>query len=163
MTKRVIRPTQRLNVQQTNSSSGKSDRSSPTVRTRERTPFTRSRSPVVSHSADLNNTSLPYRSLSPSVFSRFRQISAVKGMLPEAFQLQIYCPFIYTGLAMHMDGRKAGESLLLLGSLFYAARKLSDDTWDLSRPDAWILIGALLSPALQYSVLTSPYKNFIFS
>lgn len=156
LTRRVMRPTQRLNVQQTNTSSVKSDRSSPNVRASGRTPFTRSRSPAVYHPVDINNT-LPHRSLSPSVFSRYRQISAVRGMLPEALHFRICIPFTCIALAIHMDARKAGESLLLLGSLFYAAYRLSGDTWDLSRPDDWISIGWLFLDVFVCYMLISSY------
>ena len=92
---------------------------------------------------DINNGSVPYGPSSQSVFARYRQASDSGGLLPATLQLQICFPFTCTRLAFHIDTRKAGESLLLLGSLIYASKNLSDNTQDDTQLEGWISIGSL--------------------
>lgn len=64
-------------------------------------------------------------------------------MLPTPLQFQTCFPFVSTRLAFHVDTRKAGESLLLVGSLIYASGNLSGNTRDYTKPETWISIGPL--------------------
>ena len=134
--RRAIPPKRRPNGQN-NSGSGKDGGSSPGITARG--SFTRSRSPAILPQIDINTNSVPYGPSSPSVFARYRQTGG--GLLPSTLQFQIYFPFTCTGLAFYIDTRKAGESLLLLGSLIYASKNLSDDIQDDTQFEGWISIG----------------------
>jgi hypothetical protein len=133
--KRIVPPKQRPNGQNNNSNSGKSERSSPGITARGRESFTRSQSPVILPPVDVSSVSVPCRQPSPSVFARCRQALHDRGILPATLRFQTFIPLACTGLAFHIDTRKAGESLLLLGSLIYASAKLSQNT------EVWISIG----------------------
>lgn len=139
--KRRIAPLKRQDSLQNNhSSSGISGYSSPSLMPRGPPSFTRSRSPAI---VDNTNGIMP---LSPSsILTRYRHTLNSRGTLPANLQLLICFPFTCTGLLFHVDSRKAGESLLLLGSLIYASQKLSGNIGDPTRPDVWISIGAISS------------------
>lgn len=131
--KRVVPPKQRPNGQNNNSNSGKSERSSPGITARG--SFTRSRSPAILPPVDVSSLSMPCIQPSPSIFARCRQALPIRGILPATLRFQTFIPLACTGLVFHIDTRKAGESLLLLGSLIYASAKLSENS------EVWISIG----------------------
>lgn len=139
--RRAIPPKRRPNGQN-NSSSGKDVGSSPGITARDRGSFTRSRSPAVLPQIDININSVPCGPSSPSVFARYRQTGG--GLLPSTLQFQMCFPFTCNGLAFYIDTRKAGESLLLLGSLIYASKNLSSNIQDDMQFEDWISIGFLI-------------------
>lgn len=138
--KRIVSSKRGPSGQNNNTSSGKSECSSPGIPPHGRESFTRSRSPAILTPVDMYSGSIPFSPHSQSVFARYRGTSG-GGLLPPALQLQICFPFTCIGLRFHIDTRKAGESLLLLGSLIYASKNLSDITQDDPHLEGWISIG----------------------
>jgi hypothetical protein len=158
--KRIVSSKRGPSGQNNNSSSGKSERSSPGIPPRGRESFTRSRSPAILTPIDMHSGSVPFGPPSQSAFARYRGTSG-GGLLPAALQLQFCFPFTCIGLRFHIDTRKAGESLLLLGSLIYASKNLSDITHDDPQLEGWISIGIYVLFRVSDRAYTL-LQNFIF-
>lgn len=130
-----------------NSSSGKSGRSSSGLGTRDRSSFTRSRSPAMPPPIDIHNGSVPYALSSPSFMARYRQVNAAApGILPLALEFKTRVLFSRFEVAFYMDTRKAGESVLLMLCLLYGSQKLSGSFGELMGPDDWISWGSWRHP-----------------
>lgn len=111
--------------------------------------FTRSRSPAITRPSTSKSNSR--RKTSRSIFSRY--IPAFPGpfarsLLPATISLHVHFPLSPWTWRFSVDTRKAGECLLLLGSLVYATQRLSNapkaEFQELLRPepDIWISAGA---------------------
>ncbi|KAJ3828227.1 hypothetical protein F5880DRAFT_1531880 [Lentinula raphanica] len=108
-----------------------------------RAPFTRSRSPVI-----VNSTSIVHRISTPVVASFPRHRSSLAGyiyMFPADFEINISIPLTAYTWNMSIDARRAGETLLLIGSLVYASSRIWEDTnfvsskFDSRQYNLWIL------------------------
>jgi hypothetical protein len=124
------------------SSSNGSSRRRRTIATK-RSTFTRSDSP------DVRPIPQGATLLSPSV--RFRPVPVFRNVLPANLSLQIFIPMTGTAWTTTIDAKKAGECLLLLGSLTYSTAKLLDGP-NRSAATVWLSIG-LFFYALFYARL----------
>ncbi|KAF8920228.1 hypothetical protein CPB85DRAFT_618970 [Mucidula mucida] len=108
-------------------------------------PFTRSRSPIVNRASTHGRANM--RNASPAVFSL--PVSAQQGssttVLPSQLQLHVHFALLPWAWTFCIDSKKAGECLLLLGSLTYASSKLADissqSQLSLAMYNLWIITG----------------------
>lgn len=123
---------------------------------RARAPFTRSRSPAVS----VTSTGIVHRISSPVVSSFPRHRSSLAGFIyvfPADFEINVSIPFTSYSWNMSVDARKAGESLILIGSLVYASSKIWEGTnfhspnFDSQQYNLWVLTGQCRSQHPQTS------------
>lgn len=85
-------------------------------------PFTRSRSPAINRMQ--SNGIAAMRNASPAVFAM--PTSGPTTVFPSHLQLHVHCVFLPWTWTFSIDSKKAGECVLLLGSLLYACSKLAD-------------------------------------
>ena len=86
-----------------------------------RAPFTRSRSPVV-----FKGTSRLHRRASPAP-SRFSKLQpSMRFVLPAELSFRVQLPLLGTAWIFRADTRHMGEAALIICSIFYATRSLSD-------------------------------------
>jgi hypothetical protein len=136
---RTRRPASRQNDAANSGDSGGSS----AARRNGRGKFTRSRSPAVVRPSLKATPKSQLRPLSPAV-SRHRPTSIIRHVLPAT--LKLHAQIRRTTWTLCIDTRKAGECLLLLGSLSFTAVKLSGCCTDMTTANFWILIGILCSP-----------------
>lgn len=99
---------------------------------RNRTSFTRSRSPNLRASLNLKPAPKLHRHISPSLPRNVRQTPESRPFLAAEYRLQLRFPLGLSSCNFSMDKRKLGESLLLLFSLLYSASHIrSYSTLDL--------------------------------
>lgn len=153
--RRAINKQARAGTPNYNSSSGKSGHSSSGLQPRDRSSFTRSRSPAVPPPIDVYNGHVSYPLASPSFLTRYRLAAAGRGTLPAVLQVKALVPMFNSELSFHIDTRKAGESLLLLMSLIYASSQLSGNAEDPTDADGWISWGNRISSQLLPSITHS--------
>ncbi|KAF8623616.1 hypothetical protein AX17_007319 [Amanita inopinata Kibby_2008] len=97
-----------------------------------RSVFTRSRSPAVTRSSVTTKIApKPNRPQSSAVTRLMRPKTLMLGpvtVLPAEIQLHLPIPFTGQTWVLILDVRRFGESILLLGSLFFAISKFSNDS-----------------------------------
>lgn len=90
----------------------------------KRTTFARSRSPAILRASNNSKATLRNRHLSPAVSRNPRHnLSnlASQNFLTSSCRIRLPLPLSSSSLVFSIDSRKLGESILLLGSLLYAA------------------------------------------
>ena len=81
----------------------------------------------------------PHRSYN----ARSRSVPAFQDIFPASLQMDIHFPLSRVACTSIIDAKKAGECVLLLGSLTYATTKLMNRRMDRSTADAWLSTGSL--------------------
>jgi len=132
--------TRRGSVSSTSGSSGR-HRLQP-----RRVSFTRSKSPLPPvQGINGNGASPTFRTDSP-IPSRIKQGTICQHILPPAFYFSFRTPFSEKDRRFYIDSSKACEVTLLVGSMVFAAKCLSERD-----SEVWTSIGGLhLGPALAY-------------
>jgi len=103
-----------------------------------RISFTRSRSPLPPpQPINGNDAPPPFRTASP-IPSRIKQGINYRHILPPAFQFSFRTPFSEKIRRFYIDSSKACEATLLLGSMVFAAKCLSEH-----QSETWTSIGGL--------------------
>jgi len=103
-----------------------------------RVPFTRSKSPLPPMQVvDENHGSPPLRTVSP-IPSRTKQGISYQYLLPPAFHFSFRILFSEKVRRFYIDSSKACEATLLLGSMIFAAKCLSE-----YNSEIWTSIGGL--------------------
>lgn len=103
-----------------------------------RISFTRSKSPLpLPQAVNGNDASPSFRTASP-VSSRIKQGISHQYLLPPAFYFSFRAPFSEKVRRFYIDSSKACEATLLLGSMVFAAKRLSEDNSEI-----WMSIGRL--------------------
>lgn len=91
-----------------------------------RQSFTRSRSPHIRKANSSGQTQSPHQTTSIHIpHVRHRTLATSYALLPGEISLHVPIPFSGIFWAFSADARSLAESLLLLGSLYYANRKLA--------------------------------------
>lgn len=91
-----------------------------------RIAFTRSKSPLPPpQDVNGNDASPSFRKASP-IPSRIKQGTSYQHILPPAFCFSFRAPFSETVRRFYIDSSKACEATLLLGSMVFAAKRLSE-------------------------------------
>lgn len=103
-----------------------------------RVSFTRSKSPLPPPQAVNGNDAPPsFRKASP-IPSRIKQGTSYQHILPPAFYFSFRSPLSENVRRFHIDSSKACEAMLLLGSMVFAAKRLSEHSSEI-----WTSIGGL--------------------
>lgn len=124
--------TRRNSVSSTSGSSG-------THRLRPvRVSFTRSRSPLPPPSAAKGNDAPPPFRITSPIPSRIKQGTNYRHILPPALHFCFRTPFSEKTRRFYIDSSKACEATLLLGSMVFAAKRLSEHNSEI-----WTSIGGL--------------------
>lgn len=95
-----------------------------------RQSFTRSRSPHI-RTANGSGQSPHQTTNTPMSHARHRTLPTSCALLPGEISLHVPIPFSGLFWIFSADARSLAESVLLLGSLFYANRKLASALWPL--------------------------------
>ena len=111
-----------------------------------RVSFTRSKSPLPPPQGVNGNGASPSFQTASPIPSRIKQGTSYQHILPQAFYFCFRTPFSEKVRRFYVDSSKAGEATLLLGSMVFAAKCLSERDSEI-----WTSIGGLyLGLALAY-------------